>query len=71
MLLIRLFMKSVIISLFILLNSNRLFSFICYKFSDMAYPYEDSQAAYSDDETQGTHISQTQEHDSWIEAIQQ
>ena len=63
-------MKSVIINLFILLNSNTLF-FICYKFSDMAYPYEDSQAAYSDDETQGTHISQTQEQDPWIEAMQQ
>ena len=37
----------------------------------MTYPYEDSQAAYSDDETQGTHISQTQEHDPWIEAMQQ
>ena len=37
----------------------------------MAYPYEDSQAAYSDDETQATHISQTQEHNPWIEAMQQ
>ena len=35
------------------------------------YPYQDSQAQYSDDETQATHISQTQQNDPWIEAMRQ
>ena len=35
------------------------------------YPYQDSQAQYSDDDTQATHISQTQQNDPWIEAMRQ
>ena len=35
------------------------------------YPYQDSQAQYSDDDTQATHISQTQPNDPWVEPMQQ
>ena len=35
------------------------------------YPYQDTQAQYSDDDTQATHISQTQPNDPWVEAMQQ
>ena len=35
------------------------------------YRYQDSQAQYSDDDTQATHISQTQQNDPWIEAMRQ
>ena len=35
------------------------------------YPYQDSQAENIDEDTQGTHISQTQHHDPWVEAMQQ
>ena len=33
--------------------------------------HRDSQAHYNDDDTQGTHISQTQANDLWVEVMQQ